>query len=296
MDETLSIFSAIALAIVLEALPFLALGALLSAIIEVFVSPARFARIVPRRFGGQVLAGLAGGLVVPTCECGVVPVSRRLLLKGVPAPTVVAYMLSAPILNPVVLASTFVAFRGSWALVGARAGVAVVVASTVAFLLRKSAPADLVRRQASDDPDACHAHDGTGGQGRFAALWLHAAHDFLDMGKYLILGALVAAAFKTYVPPSFLAVFEGNLVLSISGMMLLAIILSVCSEADAFVAASFVTFPAAAHLAFVAIGPMVDIKLLGLYAVTFRKRTVGLVLVVPLVLVFLLSLLFGMLT
>ena len=124
-------------------------------------------------------------------------------------------------------------------------------------------------------------------------MWRHAAHDFLEMGKYLILGAFAAAAFKTFVPASIVSVFEGNLVLSILGMMALAILLSVCSEADAFVAASFVTFPAAAHLAFVSIGPMVDVKLIGLYAVTFRRRLFLLLLAVPTVLVFLLSWLFG---
>jgi len=294
MDETFRIFAAIATAIALEAMPFLALGALLSAVIEVFVSPARLARVVPRSAAGQIALGLSAGLVVPTCECGVVPVARRLLTKDVPGPTVVAYLLSAPILNPVVLVSTFVAFRGSWTMVGARAAVAVVVAGTVAVLVRRLPRKDLVRESAAANHEDAHAHDMPGN--RLLAVWRHAAIDFLEMGKYLILGALAAAAFKTFVPPAVVSLFEGNLVLSILGMMALAILLSVCSEADAFVAASFVTFPAAAHLAFVSIGPMVDIKLIGLYAATFRRRLFVLLLAVPIVLVFLLSLLFGVLS
>ena len=291
MDETFRIFVAIATAIALEAMPFLALGALLSAVIEVFLSPARLARVVPRSVPGRIALGVSAGLVVPTCECGVVPVARRLLAKDVPGTTVVAYLLSAPILNPVVLASTFVAFRGSWTMVGARAAVAVVVAGTVAVLVRRLPREALVRKT---EP-ANHEHDVHEGS-RLLAVGRHAAIDFLEMGKYLVLGALAAAAFKTFLPASVVAVFEGNLVLSILGMMALAILLSVCSEADAFVAASFVTFPTAAHLAFVSIGPMVDIKLIGLYAATFRRRLVLLLLLVPTVLVFVLSLLFGALS
>ncbi len=292
MDENFRIFAAIATAIALEAMPFLALGALLSAVIEVFLSPARLARVVPRRVAGQIALGVSAGLVVPTCECGVVPVARRLLSKGVPGPTVVAYLLSAPILNPIVLVSTYVAFRGSWALVGARAAIAVIVASTVALLARRLTTDELVRKR----EDASHEHHPEIPPSRFAAVWHHAAHDFLEMGKYLILGAFAAAAFKTFVPASVVSVFEGSLVLSILGMMALAILLSVCSEADAFVAASFVTFPAAAHLAFMSIGPMVDVKLIGLYAATFRRRLFVLLLVVPIGAVFLLSWLFGVLS
>jgi uncharacterized membrane protein YraQ (UPF0718 family) len=298
MAENVRIFASIATAIFIEAMPFLALGSLLSAVVEVFVSPARVARLAPKGVVSRIAVGVSAGLVLPTCECGVVPVARRLLKKGVPAPTVMAYLLSAPILNPVVLASTYVAFRGSWLMVGARAAIAVIVGAAVAFLVRRADASALIRDRA--DPhglshaDEGHSHAGEGAGSRLRDVWHHAAHDFLEMGKYLVLGAFAAAAFKTLIPLEFLRVFEGNLVISISGMMLLAITLSVCSEADAFVAASFVTFPAAAHLAFITIGPMVDIKLIGLYAVTFRRRLVGLLIILPLVLVFLLCLVFGL--
>ncbi len=287
MDD-FQIFSAIATAIVLEAMPFLALGSLLSALVEVFLSPARIARLTPKGLIPRVLVGAGAGFVLPTCECGVVPVARRLLKKGAPGSTVVAYLLAAPIVNPVVLASTFVAFRGSWVMVGARAGVALIVASLVAITAYRFAGRALVREGASDEHD--HEHQAGG---RLLAVWQHAASDFLEMGKFLIFGSMAAAALKTFLPLDVIQQFEGNLLLSIAGMMLLAILLSVCSEADAFVAASFVTFPAAAHLAFVTIGPMVDIKLIVLYAATFRTRLFLLLITLPVVLVFFLSWAFG---
>ena len=75
--------------------------------------------------------------------------------------------------------------------------------------------------------------------------------------------------------------------------MFFAVMLSVCSEADAFVAASFVTLPAAAHLAFITLGPMVDLKLIGLYAATFRRRVFWILILVPILLVFVSSMVLG---
>lgn len=294
MDELFPVFAAIATAITVEAMPFLALGALLSAVIEVFVSPARLARSVPAHLPGQIAAGVLGGVIFPTCECGVVPVARRLLKKGAPAPAVVAYLLSAPIMNPIVLVSTFVAFRGSVKMVIARAAVAAVVATSVALLVRGATSTELVREGVLPSHGHDHSHESL--PSKLGAVWRHAAGDFLDMGKYLVLGAFAAAAFKTFVSPTALTSIDGNLALSIAGMMFLAVVLSVCSEADAFVAVSFVTFPAAAHLAFVTLGPMVDIKLVGLYAVTFRPRLFAILVLVPTALVFALCFMFGVLT
>ena len=128
---------------------------------------------------------------------------------------------------------------------------------------------------------------------KLRSVMLHSAGEFMDMGKFLIFGALAAAAFKTFLPAHIMSLFTGNLLLAIIGMMVLAILLSVCSEADAFVAASFQAFPAAAHLAFIAIGPMVDLKLIGMYMVSFNRRLVFALVFVPVVLVLGLSYLFG---
>jgi hypothetical protein len=122
----------------------------------------------------------------------------------------------------------------------------------------------------------------------------HAAHDFLDMGKYLIVGALAAAFFKTFLPQVVFDLLSENLVLSIAGMMLLAFLLSVCSEADAFVAASFAGLPGAAHIAFVNYGPALDLKLIGMYAGTFRRPVFLALLIGPTVMVFILSLIYGL--
>jgi len=289
MDDSFRIFASIATAIVLEAMPFLAFGSLLSALVEVLVSPDRIARAVPRSLVGRIAVGIGAGVILPTCECGVVPVARRLISKGAPAPTAIAYLLAAPIVNPIVLVSTYVAFRGDWGMTGARALVAAIVAGCAGFLVRNLSATEVIR---GDGHAAHHDHDHASGS-RFLAVWRHAALDFLEMGKFLIFGACAAAALKTFLPPESFGILEASRLAAVSGMMVFAIALSICSEADAFVAASFVTLPAAAHLAFITIGPMVDIKLIGLFAATFRRRVFWILILVPTLLVFILSLLLG---
>jgi len=299
MDDSFRIFASIATAIVLEAMPFIAFGSLLSALVEVLVSADRIARAVPRSLAGRIAVGIGAGVILPTCECGVVPVARRLISKGAPASTAIAYLLAAPIVNPVVLASTYVAFRGDWAMMGARAFVAAIVAGCAGFLVRNLSTSEVIRDsnkapQHGHDHDHAHDHDHDHAHGsRFFAVWRHAGLDFLEMGKFLIFGACAAAAMKTFLPPESFGLLEGSRLAAVSGMMVFAAALSICSEADAFVAASFVTLPAAAHLAFIAFGPMVDIKLIGLFAATFRRRVFWILILVPTLLVFVLSLLLG---
>jgi uncharacterized membrane protein YraQ (UPF0718 family) len=307
MLESFSTFSAIVASIFIEAMPFLAVGALLSAVIEVFVSPDRLIRYLPNGIAARISVGVAAGLILPTCECGVVPIVRRLISKGVPVPTAVAFMLSAPVINPVVLTSTYVAFRGDPPMVVGRVLMVALIAAAVALIAARMGNILLGKDAPGDDPHESdhhgHAHGDTGhdshlqtGSGagikRTGEVLLHGAHEFIDMGKYLILGAIVAGLFKTYLPQNILLFFTGQPTLEIVGMMSLAVLLSVCSEADAFVAASFVSFSAASKVAFVAIGPMIDLKLIGMYAATFKRQFFWVLMIVPILLVLGLSMLF----
>lgn len=290
--ETFRVFSAIATAIFIEAMPFLAIGALFSSAIEVFVPRERMLRIIPRSVAGGLALGIGAGFLLPTCECGVVLIVRRLIRKGVPPFIAIAYMLAAPIVNPVVLASTWLAFRGSVPMLASRVVLAAVVALAIGLYSRRIPD---ILLDANHESGGGHDHDHTGQPFgvKIRAVLTHAAGEFMDMGKYLILGALAAATFKTLLPADMMTYIGGNLLLSISGMMVLAILLSVCSEADAFVAASFQMMPAAAQLAFVALGPMVDLKLIGMYSVTFKRRMVLALILGPTAMILVLSWLLG---
>jgi uncharacterized membrane protein YraQ (UPF0718 family) len=219
--------------------------------------------------------------------------------KGVPPYIAIAYMLAAPIVNPVVLASTYIAFRGSFTMMFARIALAILVAAVVGLIARRLVHVAKTKKHThhvdSFDHEHEHHHDHSNESFllKIRSGLTHAATEFMDMAKFLILGALIAAAFKTFLPANIMSVFSGSLPLSILGMMILAFLLSICSEADAFVAASFVGFPAAALLAFVGIGPMLDLKLIGMYGITFQRKMVLVLLLVPFVLVFVASWLIG---
>jgi uncharacterized membrane protein YraQ (UPF0718 family) len=322
MLENLAIFSTVAIAIVIEAAPFLLLGSLIGAMIEVLVSEETLLRFVPRGPVKQVFAGLFAGMLLPTCECGIVPVARRLLLKGVPPRAAFPYMMAAPVVNPVVIGSTLFAFQGDLQVVFLRVLLVLIPAAAFGFALGKVDPR-LVLRQGNAAPKAGngtgghaglshysahdhahehsheHSHDhaagcacahhGGGHGNRLKAVLFHSTAEFLSMFRFLLLGAVVAAGFKTFIPPEVLGFFANNAFLAVGGLMLLAILLSICSEADAFVAASFVSFPMSSKIAFMAVGPMVDLKLAPMFFAVFHRRIAIALIIVPIVTVFVAS-------
>jgi uncharacterized protein len=259
--------------LLIEAVPFVFLGALVSATIEIFVPPSVFEKLtsLPRPLQLPV-AGLAGA-AFPVCECGSVPVARRLILKGLMPSAAVTFMLAAPVLNPIVIASTAVAYRGRdvfWPMVLGRAGLGLLVAMAVGYVVSDETKEQLLRSRPGKRRSPDHDHDH-GHENRIERFFGHLSADFVFMGRFLVIGALVAAALQTFVPQSIVGGVAQTPVINILAMMALAFVLSLCSESDAFVAASFVQFGVGAQLAFLVFGPMVDTKLGILYGATFRQ-------------------------
>jgi hypothetical protein len=301
--QDISIFAITAASIIMEAAPFLLLGSLLGAVLEVLVPERTLLRFIPDHPAGQVTVGLFAGMLLPTCECGIVPVARRLLLKNVPPRAAIPYMMAAPVVNPVVIASTLFAFQGDVTIVALRVMMVLVPAMAMGYALGDAEPRQVLRGQPADlrrlgELEAEHLHEHghdcgcgchTAESNRFKAVLFHTGAEFLSMSRFLVFGAIVAAAFKTFLPPEVLQAFAGNGWLAVSGLMLLAVLLCVCSEADAFVAASFVSFPSAAKVAFMAIGPMVDLKLIPMFFAVFHRRVAIALVVVPTVSIWIMS-------
>jgi uncharacterized protein len=318
MDQNLQTLVSTVIAVFLEASPFLLLGSLISALFEVYLPVDKIETYLPQRKQLGLLVGLFAGMLIPTCECGVVSIVRRLLKKNIPAHVAITYMLSAPVINPLVLAATYIAFRGNIWMVLGRAGIVAVCACGLGWAMSGINPARLIREKegvalhgqepATDGTadEHCKPENGPGKecdtgccddirqQSGFIRVFLHTASEFMDMGKYLVLAGIIVGLLKGFLPQEALLLFQDNMFLAVGAMMLLAILLSVCSEADAFVAAAFSTFPAVARLAFVAIGPMVDIKLVFMYGSVFKLPVVLAFIIVPTVLVYALSALLGL--
>ncbi|MDO0935123.1 permease [Streptomyces sp. DG2A-72] len=249
-------------AVVVQALPFLVLGVLLSAAIAVFVPPSFFARALPKRPALAVPVAGAAGAVLPGCECASVPVAGALVRRGVTPAAALAFLLSAPAINPIVLTATAVAFPGNPEMVLARFVASLLVACAMGWLWLRLGRADWLR------PPARSSYDG---QSKGAAFWGSVRHDVMHAGGFLVLGAMAAATLKAVVPETWLRTAADNPVIAVLALAALAVLLSICSEADAFVAASLTQFSLTARLAFLVVGPMVDLKLFAMQAGTFGR-------------------------
>jgi uncharacterized membrane protein YraQ (UPF0718 family) len=249
-------------AIFTQALPFLVLGVLLSAAIAVFVPPSFFARALPRRPVLAVpVAGMAG-VVLPGCECASVPVAGALVRRGVTPAVALTFLLSAPAINPIVLTATAVAFPRAPQMVLARLAASLLVACGMGWLWHRLGRTDWMR------PPARPSFDG---HGKGAAFWGSVRHDVIHAGGFLVVGAGVAATLKAVVPAAWMQAVASRPVLSILALAILAVLLSICSEADAFVAASLSQFSLTARLAFLVVGPMIDLKLFAMQTATFGR-------------------------
>ncbi|WP_435876795.1 permease [Streptomyces achromogenes] len=256
----------VCLAITVQALPFLLLGTALSGAINAFVPAGLFTRVLPKRPALAVPVAGAAGAVLPGCECASVPVASSLIRRGVPPAAAFAFLLSAPAVNPVVLTATAVAFPGNPAMVAARLLASLGTAAVMGWLWLWLGKEEWLR------PLLRHRHTGhRPGHSRRTEFLLGFRHDFLHAGGFLVLGAMAAATFNVTVPGAVLDTFSGSPWLSVLFLAGLAVLLAVCSEADAFVAASLTGFSPTARLAFLVVGPMVDLKLIALQAGTFGR-------------------------
>ncbi|NOK59217.1 MAG: hypothetical protein GFH27_549283n322 [Chloroflexi bacterium AL-W] len=275
------------LGIFIEALPFLLAGVLAASAIHLFVSPEQVQRLCPRAPIPAAFTGALLGLVFPVCECGSIPTARRLIAKGAPLPMGIAFVLAAPVVNPVVIASTWVAFSIRPEIVLARVGLTILIACAVGIILgMHRRPQELLSSHFDDqhaytdhDHDQCahdhhHDHDHQE-QGTFRRLLAHASSEFFEMGRYLVIGALIAATLQTLIPRETLLGLGEGPIISVLVLMALAVILSICSTVDAFVALAFVnSFSIGSVLAFLVFGPMIDIKSVLMLRSTFSRRAV----------------------
>lgn len=262
---TLQTWSTLFVSLFVQAAPFLLLGVVVSGGLAAFVPPSFIAKAIPGNGVGAVGAATCAGTLLPGCECGSVPISGRLVSRGAPPAAALAFMLAAPAINPIVLLSTAVAFPGQPMVVIARFAASFLTAMIVGLVWMKIGDDEALLRTLRK------IHDRGDRLSTFVAT---TRHDFLHAGGYLVLGAALAATAQTLVPPSVIDTLAGNVVIAVITLTILAIVLSICSEADAFVVAGLPQFPMVARLAFLVVGPVVDIKLIAMQAGVFGKKFV----------------------
>ncbi|MEN3615560.1 permease [Plantactinospora sp. ZYX-F-223] len=259
----LQTWTTVFVSVMVQAVPFLVFGVVLSAVIAVFVPRSFWARALPRHPALAVPVASAAGVVLPGCECGSVPIAGSLIRRGVTPAAALAFLLAAPAINPIVLAATAVAFPNNPEMVVGRAVASLVVAMIMGWLWLRLGRADWIRLPYR--PELADLSKGR-------AFWAAVRHDVVHAGGFLVLGAMAAACINVLVPERWLQSLADNAVLSVLALAVLAVLLSICSEADAFVAASLSQFSLSARLTFLVVGPMVDLKLISMQTGVFGRR------------------------
>jgi uncharacterized membrane protein YraQ (UPF0718 family) len=277
------------LSILFEGAPYILIGTLLSGLIDAFLPAKLLDRLLPRnRVFSTLIAGFLG-LIFPVCECAVVPVIRRLVQKGLPLSCALTYMLAAPIMNPIVAVSTLTAFKefqkvNGWLEIGnatmtlARLSLGYAVAVAVGLIVLRFRPERILKTSIIEGIEAPRSENAPAPRVTFNGRLVHAMRtamrDFLDTGMYFTIGVIITSVFNTQVNQAILDGVAGNEWLALPSIMGLAFVLSLCSTSDAFIAAPMAAFSQAAKLAFLVFGPMMDIKLMFMYSVVFRRRVV----------------------
>ena len=285
--EIIKNISIIFMSIFFESLPFLLLGSFISAIIETFVSNEAIVKIIPKNKILGSIVGVLLGFFLPACDCAVIPVSKGLLKKKVPLNVAISFMLASPIINPVVLLSTYYAFyktnpniffcRLIFGIL-----VSLIIGIIIGIIFNKQ---DVVKDNKDTDCACEHCDHSYHTNNKFISIIKHTALDFFDVVKYLMFGALLASLVQVLIPRSVITLFKDSNILSIITLMIFAYLISLCSTSDSFVGKSLLSsFTSSSIVAYLLLGPMIDIKntivLLGNYNKRFVITLIGLIFVV----------------
>ena len=260
------------ISILIEALPFVLIGVLIAGFIQIFITEDHIKRWIPKNRTAAVVMSCVAGALFPACECGIVPIIRRLMSKGVPVYAAIGFMLTGPLINPIVIASTYMAFGNDFEMAGLRMGLGFLIAIIVAF----SVSIFFKSGQSKNNLHLPHSSEyNRSFLDRIWSMLTHSIDEFFDMAKYLIIGALLASIVQVYMPAKTFLQNADNPVVSLLIMMGFAYVLSLCSEADAFIGASFSSiFPKSSVLGFLIFGPMIDFKNTIMMLSVFRMKFV----------------------
>jgi len=262
------------------------LGVVLSIVVQVWVPPGVLERWMPRRAWTRRAALSLLGMIVPVCECGNVPFARGLLMRGFSVPETLTFLIAAPIVNPIVIITTHQAFGFDDGILVARILGGYAIANLIGWLYSRHPDPDALLTERFRETSALrHAQGpvhGTGGKGRRSLAQFIV--ELRAVMPALVIGSALAGAVQVLIPRDALLAIGSDPALSIIAMILLAMVVSICSNVDSFFALSFAsTFTPGSIVAFLLVGPLVDVKMLALLRTTFTTRVLaGLVVIVVL--------------
>ncbi|WP_232531927.1 permease [Microbacterium halophytorum] len=263
----------LSMSVLIEALPFVLLGVVLSIAVQVWVPVGVIERILPRAAWARRAVLSLVGMFVPVCECGNVPFARGLMMRGVGPADTLAFLVAAPIVNPIVIITTHQAFGFDDGILVARLVGGYLIANLVSWLYsRHPDPGSLLTERFAL---ACETASHAGGSKASRSLAQFVV-ELRAVMPALVIGSALAGAVQVLVPRDALVAIGANPLLSIVAMVLLALTVAICSNVDAFFALSFAaTFSPGSIVAFLLVGPIVDVKMMALLRTTFTTRVIA---------------------
>ncbi|AVP54358.1 permease [Clostridium tetani] len=275
-------FSIIFSSIILESVPFILLASLVSALIQVFVSEEFITKIIPKNKFLSFLGASLMGLIFPVCECAIVPITKKLIKKGVPVEVSFTFMLSVPIVNPIVLMSTYYAFYNKPSIFILRAIFGILIPIIIGLITSNTEEFKIypIKESIYESYNVCNCGCSNNpnlyiNDSKLRIVLEHTIKELFTISKYLILGAFISTLFQLTISKQFILPISENSILSILVMIILAFTLSICSEADAFIASTFLNqFTMGSIVSFLILGPMIDIKNALMLLGTFKKNLV----------------------
>lgn len=295
------------LVMLVEVLPFMITGIILSSIIRVFASTELLIKIFPENGIRGIIIAMFGGLLFPICECAIVPIAARLIKKGVPLHIAIIFMLSSPIINPIVIASTYYAFPNRIEMVIYRVifGLIIALVTGIIIKIKNFKLEEVLINIEQDHLSTCNCEHCSSTPfsnekkvlGKMRQVFFYASEEFFEAGKYLIIGILLTSVIQNIVPKSIFYKISNLSFIQQLIMMAISFIFSICSTSDAFVAKSFIgSFSYSSIMAFLVFGPMLDLKNIFMLSSSLKKKFivqyVTILTVVSICLLFILTLLF----
>ncbi|MBD8022429.1 permease [Microbacterium sp. Sa1CUA4] len=261
----------LAVSVLIESMPFVMLGVVLAVVIQVWIPPGAIERWLPRRAWARRAVLSLLGMLVPVCECGNVPFARGLMMRGFSVPETLTFLMAAPIVNPIVILTTHQAFGLNDGILVARLLGGYAIANLIGWLYsRHPDPTSLLTARFAA---TCAAPSVLEAESRGRRTATQVLVELRAVMPALVLGSALAGAIQVLVPREVLVAIGSDPVLSILAMTLLALVVAICSNVDAFFALSFAsTFTPGSIVAFLLIGPLIDVKMLALLRTTFTTR------------------------
>ncbi|MFP1602706.1 permease [Microbacterium sp. 2216-1] len=263
----------LSISVLIEALPWVMLGVVLSIVVQVWMPADVLQRWLPRNAWARRAVLSLLGMFIPVCECGNVPFARGLMMRGLAPSEALTFLIAAPIVNPIVILTTHAAFGWDDGILVARLVGGYLIANLIGWIFSRHRDPQAMLTARFVDTCEQVAHEPGSPVRRSLVQFLVELRAVMPA---LVIGSALAGAVQVLVPRDVLLAIGSNPVLSILAMVALAMTVAICSNVDAFFALSFAsTFSAGALIAFLIVGPLVDVKMIALLRTTYTTRVIA---------------------